>query len=104
MKTTKVILVAVLMAFAAIGFSQTNHNFKAAPTPQSSVLVPFNNAMHNAQLVSAMRAQLDPSFLQKTARVYTVPVRYKHSIIYVSGTLNQWRRFFSIKEIAPRKS
>ena len=105
MKTTKVILVAVLMAFAAIGFSQTDHNIKPAPTSQLSVILPFYKAMQNAQLVSAMRAQLNPSFLQTNARrVYTVPVRYKHSIIFVTGTLNQWKRFFRIKETAPRKS
>jgi len=106
MKTTKVILVAALMAFASIGFSQADYNIKPTPTPTPtlSVLLPLNKAMQNAELVSAMRAQLDPSYLLINAREFTVPIRYRHSIIYVTGTVNQWRRFFSIDDVLPRKS
>jgi len=106
MKTTKVILVAALMAFAAIGFSQTDYKQKPPPTPTPtfSVLIPINKAMQNADLVSAMRAQLDPSFLLINARVYTVPVRYHHSIVYVTGTAKQWKWFFHIKELVSQKN
>jgi len=106
MKTTKVILVAALMAFATIGFSQTDYKPKPQPTPTPtlSVLIPFNKAMQNADLVSAMRAQLDPSFLLINARVFTLPVRYHHSIVYVTGTAKQWKRFFYIKEVQSNKN
>jgi len=102
MKTTKLILVAALMAFAAIGFSQSELPTKSNQTksePQLSLVIGFNNAMHNARLVQAMYAQLDPSFLLNDQRVYIVPVRFSHTVLYVSGTYEQWKRFFQSKPV-----
>jgi hypothetical protein len=105
MKTTKLILVAALMAFATIGFSQTRSADvnQAKPTPELSLNISLTSALHNPGLVGAMRAQLDPSFLTGDQRWYTVPVRYRHQVYYVSGSLGQWKRFFSLIKTAPAK-
>ncbi|MEZ5084143.1 MAG: hypothetical protein R2750_11955 [Bacteroidales bacterium] len=105
MKTTKVILVAILMAFATIGFSQTETNAPSAelPPPHLVIKVSFANAMHNPALVRAMREQLNPIFLQNYLRVYVPRIRFLNHIYYISGTRNQWVYFFSIKEMAPKE-
>ena len=104
MKTTKVILVAALMAFATIGFSQTDRNIELIkkPPPHLVVKVSLSCALQNAALVGAMRSQLSPNFLQGNQRVYTVRVRFNNTIYYIVGSRAQWKRFFSIAEIAPR--
>lgn len=61
--------------------------------------IPLRTAMKNQQLVRAMRAQLDARFLQQEKQIYSVPVRYRHTVIKVVGTLNDWRWFFRIKKI-----
>lgn len=66
-----------------------------------SGLIPFSRALRDANLVRAMRAQLTPSLLQGEKRLYIASVRYKHSIVYVSGTLIQWQTFFSIHPDGP---
>lgn len=60
-------------------------------------LIPLKRAMHIPNLLGAMRAQLTPAILKADKPVYNVPVRYKHSIVYVSGSYGEWKRFFSIK-------
>ena len=99
MKTTKLILVAALMAFATYGFSQSKLSAESNQTqnePQLALNISFNSAMNNPDLVKAMYAQLDPSFLQNEQRMYTVRVNYRHTSVYVTGSYAQWMRFFQV--------
>ena len=85
MKTTKVILVAALMAMATLGFSQV----KSTPPTlgqslQRSALITLQSAMQNAGLRFAMFSQLTPRFLQvekpghkKTTRKWLNGGRYR---------------------------
>lgn len=67
-------------------------------------VIPLKQAIHNPALLRSMRAQLSPSMLQNDKQVYTASVRYKHSVVYISGSYGEWKRFFSIKEkIAPQR-
>lgn len=65
--------------------------------------IPLRNAMKNPHLVLAMRAQLNSSMLQPDKQTYVAPVRFKHSIVYVTGSLEDWKWFFRIKKkVAPQ--
>ena len=98
MKTTKVILVAALMAFAAISFAQNDAVTKnVKPRPELSALISVKSAMHNPGLTMAMRDQLSPSFLLVEQPIYTVKVNYKKAVYYVYGPYIDWRHFFAIK-------
>lgn len=104
MKTTKLILVALLMVFATTGFSQTEDVtklFKQTP-PNLEVKISLTNAMQNVALVSAMRSQLNPQFLNGQLRVYTVRVRLGQTVYHIWGTYQQWKYFFSVQDLDPK--
>ncbi|MEZ5084144.1 MAG: hypothetical protein R2750_11960 [Bacteroidales bacterium] len=100
MKTTKVILVAALMAFATISFSQSKVILKTdKPAPELSVTITVRAAMQIPGLERAMRIQLNSGFLLvNDQRLYTAIVKYNHAVYYITGTYKDWRYFFSIKE------
>ena len=105
MKTTKVILVAALMAFATMGFSQE----KSTPptlgqSPQLSALITLQSAMQNAGLRFAMYSQLTPRFLQVEKPMYTVSVHFNHSQYNIIGSYHEWSRFFQIRIQKPRRA
>ena len=60
----------------------------------ASNLIPLQKAMKSKGLVDAMRAQLKPEMLEVDRPIYIAAVRYKHSIHYVYGTLEDWKHFF----------
>ena len=95
MKTTKLIAIALILGIASLGFAQSEGPADQTPnTNPQSIVINLKKAMHNADLVRAMNAQLDARFLLVDKPVYTQPVRYKHSIIYVAGTGDEWKAFF----------
>ncbi len=97
MKTTKLILVAAMLAFATVGFAQAT---SPAPIneiqvqPQLALNISLTSALHYPYLVRAMHAQLNPSFLVNEQQTYTVVVRLKNVSYYVYGTYGQWIKFF----------
>lgn len=106
MKTTKVILVAAIMAFASIGFTQSDSNPYSEeklsiekPVPQLSALIGLKTAMQNQDLVRAMRNQLSPHFLQVEKPVYTVKVKFKNTVYNIYGSYAAWKHFFTIKPL-----
>ena len=97
MKTTKVILVAAIMAFATMGFSQSKTSLPTIQqVPQFSAVISLQSAMQNPSLVRVMHAQLSPAFLQVEKPSYIVTVKLNRSTINVFGTYKQWKKFFSI--------
>ena len=95
MKTTKLIAVALILGIASLGYAQTDKPADQAPngtTPQS-IVIPLKKAMHSPDLNRAMHAQLNDNFLQVDKPLYTVPVRYRHTVVYVSGTYVEWTNF-----------
>ena len=69
------------------------------PSGAKGNLIPLNTAMRDANLVKAMRAQLTPKLISQEKQLYIAPVRYKHKIVYVSGTYEQWKKFFGIRPV-----
>jgi len=98
MKTTKVLLITVLMAFAAVTFAQSESPqfLTKKPPPVLSTEISISSAMQNPGLLAAMNAQVDPSILESNARIYTVPIKYRKVVYFVSGTRGQWMKFFGI--------
>lgn len=95
MKTTRLIAIALILGISSLGFAQTK---TTAPDPDAqSMVIQLKKALHNRTLVNAMKAQLNPRFLQEDKPSYTVAVRYSHKIVYVNGTYNEWKRFFGSK-------
>ena len=60
----------------------------------TSNLIPLEKALKSKGLFEAMKAQLSPDMLLVDRPVYIAAVRYKHSISYVYGSLEQWKQFF----------
>jgi hypothetical protein len=74
-----------------------------APPAAKYALVPIKKALQNSNLAQAMRSQLTTDLLTADSELYIAPVRYKHSIVYVAGTFNEWKAFFSFRpKIAPQ--
>jgi len=100
MKTTKLILVATLMAIASFSFAQTRSiatRIEVQAIPQHSLCITLSAAMHIPGLVSAMYAQVNTSFLAGDQQIYTVTVKYNKNVYHVSGSRDQWLRFFRQK-------
>lgn len=95
MKTTKVILVAALMAFATMGFSQVK---STPPTlsqaPRISATIPFQSAIQSRALVFAMHTQVSPEILKSDRQMYMATVYVNHIAYCVCGTYSEWLRFF----------
>jgi len=95
MKTTKIIAIAIILGIVSLGYAQTESPTELAPDPDpQSIVIQLKKAMHNQALVKAMHAQLTPRFLEVDKPLYTVPVKYKYDLLYVAGTLSEWKRFF----------
>ena len=100
MKTTKLTAVALALAFAATAaMAQTESPAETAPGAEpQSITIMFKKALQDRGLVYAMRTQLNPRFLLVDKPVYTVSVRLKRGVAYITGTQKEWQGFFSIEE------
>lgn len=104
MKTKKVILVAFLMAFATIGFTQVDQNVKKEPPPtQFSVLISLEAAVQNPGLKLAIYDQVSPRIFRKPFRVFIAKVEYRGTIFNIRGTFKAWQVFFSVRPVAERE-
>ncbi len=70
------------------------HNSDSQMFALTSNLIPLEKALKSKGLFEAMKAQLSPDMLLVDRPVYIAAVRYKHSISYVYGSLEQWKQFF----------
>ncbi|MEZ5195432.1 MAG: hypothetical protein R2764_03245 [Bacteroidales bacterium] len=104
MKTTKVILVAMLMALATIGFSQVESKIKTeAPPAQKSALIQLDEALQIPGMRMAIYRQVTPGMVTKTIPYYVVPIKFNHRIYNVAGTYGQWMNFFRIRPLPIKK-
>jgi hypothetical protein len=77
-------------------FAFFGHNADSQLFGLTSNLIPIQKAIKTKGLLDAMKAQLKPEMLYVDKPIYIAAVRYKHSISYVYGTLEQWKQFFHI--------
>jgi hypothetical protein len=52
-------------------------------------------ALENKELTRAMHEQLTPDMLRKDQPSYTAAVKLRHSVIFVTASLSEWKRFFN---------
>lgn len=67
------------------------------PPVAKNALIHIKAALKDKNLAQAMRSQLSKELLNADKELYVAPVRYKHSIVYVAGSYNDWKAFFSIR-------
>jgi hypothetical protein len=99
MKTLKCVLLAALFAVAMIGSAVADEAPKAKAKKVVSgyiVQIAFQNAIQNPDLLNAMNAQLDRSLINDDKPVYVARVCYAHRLYLISGTQDQWKRFFNM--------
>lgn len=92
MKTLKLMLAAIFVAFAMSSMA----GIDPAPKSVKSVKITFQKAVHNPMLCKAMYIQIDPNQLFSNNHFYTARVKYQGVNYLITGTHNQWKRFFKL--------
>lgn len=101
MKTTKAILVTMIMVLSTIGFAQVDQNETKEPPPnQISILISLEKAVQNPYLKMAIYEQVTPRIFKKNFRGYTAKVVYRNITFNIYGTRAEWKVFFSVRPVA----
>ena len=89
MKTTKLVMIVVLVSFALMSFAN-------AELGMSKNVISLRTARTNAHLVSAIHSQVSPADIFNAERVgpYTAQVVLKKTVYMVTGTISEWKLFF----------
>ncbi len=95
MKTLRLALIAVLVAFVAANVANAD-GFKAQPKAMKVIKITYAVAVTDPGLMNAMYAQLNPGFLKDDLPFYTVRVVYKYNIYAIRGTHAEWTLFFKL--------
>lgn len=99
MKTLKCVLLTALFAVAMIGNAVADEapKVKAKKVVSARIVkITFEKAIQNPGLLSAMNAQLDKSLISEDKPVYVARVCYAHRLYLISGSQDQWKRFFKM--------
>jgi hypothetical protein len=91
MKALKLAMVAILIASTMVCLANADG---ISSKPKKTCSITLIKALHNPGLVAAMRAQLDPGFLNNSQLVYIAEVTYEGIVYRIRGTEIQWRLFF----------
>jgi hypothetical protein len=94
MKAMKLAMVTILISSTMVCLANVDG---ISPKPKKACNITLIEALHNPGLVAAMRAQLDPGFLNNSQLVYIVEVTYEGIVYRIRGTDIQWRLFFTPK-------
>lgn len=94
MKTLKITLISVLVAFSLI--SMANNGNAAHKTEYKKIKnVTIEQALKISGLEAAMYRQIDPDDLMiSPSHIYVATVSFEGTTFLISGTLDQWVRFF----------
>ncbi len=103
MKTLKLALVATFVAFAMVNAASAD-GFKGKPAPVKVVNISLEKAMQYPGLVAAMYTQIDKRALLNTpSLLITAEVKYDGTLYRITGTRDEWIRFFNLQGIPPIK-
>jgi hypothetical protein len=101
MKTLKLALVATLVAFAMANVASAD-GFKGKPAPVRVINLTLEKAMQYPGLATAMYTQINPkAFLNNPSLIYIVEVTYNGILFRISGSREEWIRFFNLQGIVP---
>lgn len=96
MKPLRLILIAVIIGYAAI-CSATADNNKGKPKPVRLISLSLEQAMTISGLSAAMFEQIDRDhFLDGNHYTYTAEINYNGAHYRIKGTLPEWIRFFKM--------
>ncbi len=94
MKTLKLTMVATMVAFMMVG-SANAQVMREKPKFHSVIITTVEKAIQNPGLETAMYAQLKINdFLMFHPVVWTTHVEYRKCTYRISGTREQWNKFF----------
>ena len=96
MKTSRLLMIATVLAITSISFSYTNV-LKADQLSSSRMVLnlTLQQALQNPDLAMTMHQQLSDDFLGNgEASVFTVRIFFANYLVYVSGTYEEWTLFF----------
>ncbi|MEZ5195430.1 MAG: hypothetical protein R2764_03235 [Bacteroidales bacterium] len=97
MKTVKVVLVAILMAFVAFGFAQNEVRPEVEkPVPTIVSILTIQSALQIPGMESAMYSQLTTEFLKADKQIYIVRIKFRNRIYFIYGEYRDWTSFFKI--------
>jgi hypothetical protein len=95
MKTLKVALVAMLVVFTLASLSSSAQLVKENPKFKKICVLSIDKALKDPNLVKAMYLQLDrDNFLNCHQNFYNADVLYKGTTYHITGSYDQWLRFF----------
>ena len=96
MKTVKLVIIATLVAFAMVTVASAD-GFKSKPKFTKMVNLTIDKAMQDQGLVAAMYAQLnEDDILHFALPPFIFEVNYNEAHYLISGTREQWIRFFRL--------
>ncbi|MCU0370995.1 MAG: hypothetical protein MUC31_06240 [Bacteroidales bacterium] len=101
MKTLKIAVIAALVAFTMVSLSYAD-GIKEKPKFKLGVCISLEQAIKIPGLVRAMYQQISlKQVLEAHQHVYVAKVYYDGRVYSISGTLDQWLRFFNMDGISP---
>ena len=104
MKTLKFALIAAIVACTMVSLANAD-GFTKKTKPLKVMNVTFQKAIHIPGLMVAMYEQLDKEDLLNSPSLVLVGEVTFNGILYrISGTREQWVKFFLMKGISPGKA
>ncbi len=101
MKTLKLALVAIFVAFLMTGASYAD-GFRSNPNFKKVINVTLDQAVQNPGLVQAIYQQVYEAAVFDLHQYNFAPlVVYQKNTYRIIGDTDQWRRFFRMKGISP---
>ena len=98
MKTSKLVMIASILAIAvmSLSFSQSlnaGEDLKDRSARKVSHMT-FEQAIQNAGILEAMYDQIEYNILPHNWPYYTARIQYRGTNIYIQGSYEQWYYFF----------
>ncbi len=103
MKTLKLTMVAALVAFLMVNVASAD-GIKEKPKFSRCVCLTIDQAMKDAGLLAAMHEQIGPEILRFPLPPIVAEVKYNGTLYRISGTRQQWIRFFRMDIYPPAMS
>lgn len=101
MKTSKIILLMTVVAFAVVSLSAKADGFEKTLKHGKVVNLDLEQAARVPGLVSYMHRYLEPDFLNVNQQSYSVEIIYMHNTFKITGSYEQWVSFFWPKWLKP---
>lgn len=97
MKATKFVVIVAIVTVAML--SQTAEADSKSKFRESALHLTFEQAVTDLNIVQLMYQQINEGILDVRHAEYTVRVVYLDTVIYITGTYNQWYTFFLMENL-----